>query len=60
MEDGGASSYGDSPRYGYRGGAPSPAPPALTAAQVWVYREHAREMLSHALGGYLAHAWPAD
>lgn len=37
-----------------------PPPNALTAHQVWRWREDTRGMLRHAYGSYMRHAYPAD
>jgi hypothetical protein len=39
----------------------APPPPAsLSALQVWRWREAARELVHHAFGSYMRHAYPAD
>lgn len=35
-------------------------PDALTAREVWRWRENTRHMLQHAYGNYMRHAYPAD
>ena len=45
----------------HAGSSVTPAmPDALTAREVWRWRENTRHMLQHAYGNYMRHAYPAD
>jgi hypothetical protein len=39
---------------------PGLSPPAISALQVWQWREESRGMISHAYTSYMRHAYPAD